>query len=179
MEILYKLGYFGPIILFITVLILMIFTSLGRCGNSEHPANIAVNTGCMPNQYSEISRCIEFFVIFYLLGMVFNNVVKNILKQPRPRGGKDIYSFEKYDKYGMPSGHSSSAMFSYIIALLYFNNPIISVVLGILVLLTLFQRIKYKKHTINQVICGSLIGGITGLICYGLMQNSKYDLKLS
>jgi len=179
MEFLYKLGYFGPIILFITVLILMIYTSAGRCGDSEHPADVSINPRRSPNKYLEISRCIKYFVIFYFLVMVFNNILKNIIKQPRPHGGEDIFSFEKYDKYGMPSGHSSSAMFSYIIAVLYFNNTIISVVLGMLLVLTLFQRIKYKKHNISQIVCGVFIGVISAFICYGFMQNSTSGLNLS
>ena len=115
-----------------------------------------------------MSRCFELFVGFYIFSMVLNHVLKQLFKQTRPRGGKAINKFDKVgiDRYGMPSGHANSAIFSLIFSILYFKDFLISIIFAIIALLTVTQRLIYKKHSLKQICWGAIIGGIMAQICY-------------
>jgi heme O synthase-like polyprenyltransferase len=68
--------------------------------------------------------------------------------------------------YGMPSGHSASIGYSIIYLLMVNHNSIwlpMSLFIGIC---TFYQRWKYKRHTIEQIIVGAISGGIIGWIFY-------------
>ena len=80
-------------------------------------------------------------------------------------------SIEKYkneERFGMPSGHAQSIFFSIVylynlkhsIPLLFSNLFIAS--------LTLYQRWKYRRHTVEQLASGSVIGGLFAWAVYSL-----------
>lgn len=110
----------------------------------------------------------EISLIYFIMSLFFqfvtpkiNHVLKILIKQPRPKGTKDIDKYEKLlDKgsYGMPSGHAQ--MHSSIITLAYYSNfpfYIICVMIVILII-SLFQRFTFKKHTISQLLFGVIVG---------------------
>jgi membrane-associated phospholipid phosphatase len=82
-----------------------------------------------------------------------------------------LSSIEKYkneERFGMPSGHAQSIFFSIVylynlkhsIPLLFSNLFIAS--------LTLYQRWKYRRHTVEQLATGSAIGGLFAWAVYSL-----------
>jgi hypothetical protein len=79
------LGYFAPYILFVFSTVLL----------------------WKRNQY------FTGYIAFYILNIIVNKIIKIIVREPRPSGGKSILSFEDgiyegVEKYGMPSGHLQS-----------------------------------------------------------------------
>ena len=46
------------------------------------------------------------------------------------------------------------------------HDPIITIIYLIIALNTGYQRIKYKNHSLMQVICGSVIGAVMGYCFY-------------
>ena len=114
-----------------------------------------------------------FYWTGWILNVFLNILLKGIFKHPRPSEDLHIFNTEKaqlkrigYDRYGMPSGHSQMAFYSASFLYFVFKNPILS--LGTLVLSTItnFQRVKYKNHTVNQVLVGSLVGAFVGYTFY-------------
>ena len=120
-----------------------------------------------------------FLLVYYFVGF-FLNVILNVIlkvtfKQPRP--SEDIRLFNiainngkrmKYDVYGMPSGHAQTSFYSLVFIYLVFKNNYLTLFYFILSLLTLYQRVKYKNHTLNQVIVGSIVGSMVGYLIFYL-----------
>ena len=112
------------------------------------------------------------FLYAYIIGGFINKqvnaVLKNIIKQPRPSDGKSIMN-ETYDGehvYGMPSFHAQSSFFS--IAYLYLTKHS-EFLLGIELLIgiaSIYQRWKYRRHTVEQLGVGSFIGIVMAYITY-------------
>jgi len=154
------IGYYGPIILGILTLFLL---------------------------YSTKTYLI-FYVVGFLLNIVVNNILKQIIKQPRPKGDLDIfdpskkhnYSHNPVQIYGMPSGHSQMVLFSTTYIYLVLKNIPLTLFYVLLTLNTIFQRIRYKNHTVMQVIVGSLVGALVAYVAYKYATNNltgKLDLK--
>ena len=147
MGLFYQVGYFGPIILFFTIIVLMLYLYGFSLGN-----------------------CLSFYIIFYFLTMTLNKMLKLFFKQSRPSGGIAINKLDRLglDRYGMPSGHANTAVFSLIFAILYFKNILISIFFVAIALMTMIQRVVYKKHSFQQVCWGALIGATMGQICFNI-----------
>ena len=113
---------------------------------------------------------LTYYIIGYFLNSGFNAYIAQ---------GKRI----GFDLYGMPSGHAQSAFYSVVFIFFALGNPIIAAIYLAIALNTGYQRVKYKNHTILQVICGSVIGAIMGCIFYffstkkiiGLLRYKKDD----
>jgi membrane-associated phospholipid phosphatase len=100
------------------------------------------------------------YLVFFIGNTIVNKILKLIIQQERPNNGVKIMN-EQYsgtEIYGMPSGHAQSSFFS--IAFLYFvkSSPTLLIIEGFIVSLTLFQRWKYRQHTTEQLLFGSLFG---------------------
>lgn len=141
-KILAYMGVYGPLINLIIYIIVEIFNILN----------------------DDISL-IYFIMSLFLqvLGVIVNGILKKLINQPRPKGKKDIDKYEKLlnkGSLGMPAGHAQ--MHSSIITLAYYSNfPFYIISLMILFLIiSLFQRFKFKKHTISQLFFGLVVGFI-------------------
>ena len=98
------------------------------------------------------------FTLFILLNCTINMTAKNILKHPRPTN-----EVMKFDNYGMPSGHAQAVWF--IVFYQYKNVSIqMSGLLILLAIISCIQRIVTRKHTIGQVIVGSIVGSSLGML---------------
>jgi len=141
MHIIDALGYYGPYLAFL-LSIFLLYTS-------------------------------KTFLIIYLIGfiinMLVNYVLKGIIMEARPAAKSPIQNPLLSNKphkgshiYGMPSGHAEGIFYStaYIIAALH--NFKISALFLLLSLNTITQRVRYKNHTVAQVIVGSIVGIIVG-----------------
>ncbi len=106
----------------------------------------------------------------YILGntanIVMNFILKNIIRQPRPKPIKDIdednssiiQQLREIDVYGMPSGHSQSAAFSTMFIYLALNQTNLLLLYLVVSGITLWQRVHYKFHTVMQVLVGAVVG---------------------
>jgi membrane-associated phospholipid phosphatase len=137
------IGYFGPIILFVSSILLLY-------------------------KYKKTNYLFGY-IIGIMLSCVSNLVLKEIIKQPRPKGNfvennhKRIFSS---DIYGMPSGHAQHVFFSTFFIYLTLQNHYIALVYLVISVLTMVQRVKYQNHTILQVIVGGIIGMILAYMAY-------------
>ena len=70
----------------------------------------------------------------------------------------------------MPSGHTQSIFFSIIFIYLALKDiKIISIYLFI-ALITMYQRVLFKEHTVLQVVAGSIAGVLFGGFIYYMAQ---------
>jgi membrane-associated phospholipid phosphatase len=119
------------------------------------------------------------YVVGFLLNILVNNILKQIIKQPRPKGDLDIfdpskkhnYSHNPIQVYGMPSGHSQMVLFSTVYVYLVFKNTPLTLFYVLLTLNTVVQRIRYKNHTVMQVIVGSFVGALVAYLVYQYATN--------
>lgn len=129
------------------------------------------------------------FVIFNFINIKLNEFLKICFREPRPEKINLVDENQKYSiitlfhgktgsphvnsahVYGMPSGHAQSGGFA--LGFLWFvkrMNPVFMLVCFLYVM-TLFQRWITKRHTIQQLFVGFLVGfGFSGLAYYGTKQ---------
>ena len=102
---------------------------------------------------------------------VLNKWFKSIILEERPKNPLVFSKYETYtqvESYGMPSGHASSVGFSTMYILLVKSHSIMLPLCIFIVLVTMYQRVKYRRHTLEQVCVGLLSGSIFGWIVYTL-----------
>lgn len=169
-DIIYYIGFNGPILNFVIVLLYLI--------------------------YYQKYTLILVFCGGFLINYIINGVLKEIIREPRPRptsyktptelqnnyllvishftNGMNNEIHNGSQKYGMPSGHAQLCFYSiaFLFAIIskrhHYWILIISTSVGIL---TIFQRLKFRHHTVNQLFAGSLVGTLMG---YGT--NSLYKM---
>jgi len=100
------------------------------------------------------------YLVIFVINIFINKVAKAIAKQPRPEDGESIMN-EKYagvEMYGMPSAHAQSVFMSLTFLYLVKESP--AWLFGELFIagLTVYQRWKYRRHTIEQLGVGAIIG---------------------
>jgi len=149
------LGYSGPVILFIFSIYLL------RIKNTF----------------------LVYYIFGYIINILINTILKYTIKNPRPDEDLSIFNASKthgkriiIDKYGMPSGHSQNTFYSlFFIFFVLFYKKIKSKYNFIIILFYIFttintsyQRIKYKNHTLFQVIIGGICGSIIGALFYNM-----------
>lgn len=121
------------------------------------------------------NRCtyLKFFIYGYAGTFILNMVLKQLIQEPRP--SKDMKTLEiaikngqriGFDKFGMPSGHAQTCGFCLAFMAMVFKSPYITMLYTIISIITMYQRYKYKNHTIMQLIIGFFIGIVTGLFVY-------------
>lgn len=152
---LYTLGRYGPFVMFIISLIILKAKTVTT----------------------------ESYVIGFVMNTLINPVIKLIVKQRRPdREKSTTYLSATIDKsknpndfkhppsfveqatdahrYGMPSGHAQTAFFSLIYIWLAYRHTPLTLVFLLLTIITCIQRIVARKHYLDQVIIGAIIGGL-------------------
>lgn len=110
-------------------------------------------------------RFIKFYILFQILNVAFNSVLKLIIKLPRPSNQSHLYNFEKkYDlkvmsgqEFGMPSGHAQSCLYS-VMTNYFLTDCRFSIFSIIISIITIIQRFKFRNHTSTQLFIGSLVG---------------------
>lgn len=101
------------------------------------------------------------------LGGLFNQLLKSILRHPRPNNTRYLNKIERCldgGVYGMPSGHAQLVGLTLCISLQMRLHPVLSLCLLTQTLVTLWQRYVYKKHTIEQLVWGLIVGYVTGFL---------------
>jgi membrane-associated phospholipid phosphatase len=133
---------------------------------------------------------LSVYVVGYVLNLIINIILKALIKQPRPSEDLSVFNASvthgkriSFDRYGMPSGHATSVFYSTAFIFFALKSPLLSIIYLIISINTGYQRIKYKNHTLMQVICGAITGTIIAYIAYlfatkklaGLLRNKKDD----
>jgi membrane-associated phospholipid phosphatase len=139
-------GYYGPIILFV-------LTFYGLINRGPY---------------------LMVFTSGSIINMFLNMFLKNIFREPRPKGQLEfIDEYSGVHNYGFPSGHAQASFFA--LAFLFFAQgpDVIIYFMTFLCGLTLYQRWKYRRHSVIQLIAGS----ITGIaFAWGLVYLTQYYL---
>ena len=119
----------------------------------------------------EQSTYLWVFIIASFCNKYINDILKEIIKQPRPVNQIDFMGetealIKGAQSYGMPSGHMQILCFS--IAYLWCLYPLYSIYLVsfIISIITFYQRWKYRRHTIEQLTWGAITGSILGYYTY-------------
>ena len=111
-----------------------------------------------------------YYIVGMFLNTIINVVLKCIIQQPRPsidanhfnlalrHFKQSIFKNGIPDIFGMPSGHTQSIVFSTIFIFLSFKKTNILLFYSIISLITMWQRVHYNFHTLNQVIVGLIVG---------------------
>lgn len=117
-------------------------------------------------------------IAWQMLNHLLNVIFKNIIQAPRPDSHKDpqfahlkpnIANFMTiHREYGMPSGHAQEIVSELIFIALYFQNPWLTVCAFGQAVLTIWQRYATRRHSAKQLIAGSSLGIIIGLIFYNI-----------
>jgi membrane-associated phospholipid phosphatase len=129
-------------------------------------------------------------LFYYIIGVFINELLNLFLKglflDPRPTYDKKLFNLAikngkrfifkngiiTYDICGMPSGHTQSVFFSTIFIYLSLKNTRIALSYLIISLITMYQRIETKQHTLFQVIVGGIVGGLFALFMFYLAKNN-------
>ena len=117
------------------------------------------------------------YFLFLGLSLFLSKIAKQLIKEPRPDRPLAYFVNESHlylneESYGMPSAHAALAAFSvtYFYSFLRKWTDPIFIVSMIIYGLTLYQRWKYRRHTILQLFAGTVLGLTIGLTP-GSMQN--------
>lgn len=120
------------------------------------------------------------YLIIFTFGSIANTLLNRVLKstwrEPRPRGQItfiDDNNITGAEQYGLPSGHAQASFFA--LAFLFLSNgpQAVLYVMTFLCAITLYQRWKYRRHTVKQLAIGSLIGA---LFAYSIVFLTEFSL---
>lgn len=122
-------------------------------------------------------------LVYYLFGaclnFMLNFVLKGIFKEPRPLEDPKLFNIAlkngvrfkfangvPYDIFGMPSNHAQEAFYSTIFIHLALNNVYVTLLYLIISLITMYQRVDRKSHSVIQVIAGAMVGSSFAYFIY-------------
>ena len=120
-----------------------------------------------------------FYIIMVLLSKLINQILKKILKDPRPKNPKKFLESEQFGhkNFGMPSGHSQFVFFTIVYNYLVINQFVPwNLLLLVIGFITIYQRYVYRNHTMKQLVVGAFIGGLLAYITYYLATYTKNRL---
>ena len=119
------------------------------------------------------------FILFYFVDYYLIGLLKNMIEEPRPKGyldkkNDDGGKYEGIAFYGMPSGHSAIVWYSTVFLWLVKRSPYLLIIELVICFNTMYQRWSFKKHSIEQLAVGALLGGSVAWISVLV---TKYAVK--
>jgi membrane-associated phospholipid phosphatase len=110
------------------------------------------------------------YLAFFCMNVYLNTLLKRIIREPRPENQKSYNLMDELttkkstngQNYGMPSGHTQSLFYSISYAYLVTKSINMLLISLCLAAITIFQRLKYKKHTVSQLMMGVFFGTLFG-----------------
>lgn len=135
MDIVNYVGYLGPHILIIMNVYVLLF---------HYPKHLYL-----------------YIPFLFINDILINPALKLLFRQSRPYGYNKVVGIDKglfTNSYGMPSGHSQSSFFS-IMYLWLVTQSGIYLLIGLYIgIITVYQRWRDKRHSIDQLIVGGALG---------------------
>lgn len=120
------------------------------------------------------------WLIIYLLGYYVNQylnvTLKLIIQEKRPTNSTNFVPWEYYNnghQYGMPSGHAQSVFYSLTFCYCVLRSVEWFYFMIFIAGLTVFQRWKYRKHSILQLCVGGTLGSLFATLVYFVMDKYK------
>jgi membrane-associated phospholipid phosphatase len=108
-------------------------------------------------------------IVVFCINIFINSGLKQWIREPRPVGGQIMANYDKYTgvlDYGMPSGHSQIA-FGLVTFVYLVKQSAINLLGGLSIIsLTVYQRWKYRRHSIEQLAIGAIVGILVAYISY-------------
>jgi len=134
-----------------------------------------ITSGITTINVLENTKYLIGFIIGGVLNYYLNGFIKLTIKQPRPTNPIhyiDDNLITGTQTYGMPSGHAQIT--SYALVFLYLINTSqnksynkIWLLLSVFIYgLTIYQRWSFRRHTLEQLAIGTLIGASFAQITY-------------
>ena len=124
-------------------------------------------------------------IVWQFASHLINISIKNTLRAPRPDSDKDPKfaslkpSFTNFmtihRNYGMPSGHAQAVISEVTFIALYFRNPLLTAIAAAQASLTLWQRYTTRRHSVKQLLAGSILGGVIGGLFYFIFEKNIPD----
>jgi len=117
------------------------------------------------------------YILLFFANSGLNRLLKILFRQKRPDNGQSFVgeSYLGNDFYGMPSGHAQSVFLSTTFVFLVKRSIWWLIFeLGISAT-TLIQRWKYNRHTVMQLVVGSIVGTVFAAFGYILSRYWVYD----
>lgn len=98
------------------------------------------------------------------LNYTVNQFLKGWIKQPRPEGGRSFMgeSYKGAENYGMPSLHAQSTAVSIAFLFLVKGFSYWTILELFVLVLVIYQRFMYKRHTLEQLAVGTMVGFVVG-----------------
>ena len=127
------------------------------------------------------------FWVFWGLDYILIGILKDWIRQPRPSGflDKENHDGDDYSKmrnssmyYGMPSGHAGLSFYSTLFIWLVNKSTSILITELTLCFLTCYHRFIYKKHTLEQLFAGAILGSFVALIAVGNLRSREPTVPL-
>ena len=121
------------------------------------------------------------FVVGIVLSIVLNKWLKSVIRDPRPThpiplrlpswssssSSTDEKWYQGSETFGYPSGHAQLAFYALtFLGLVLMHRPFLSWLFFFcffVACITLYQRWKYRRHTVEQLFAGTVLGGLLGL----------------
>ena len=126
----------------------------------------------------------DVFIVGFIINLLINGALKLLIKQRRPDKHKsdsllsaflDTSKPKKMDKneavahsYGMPSGHAQSAIYCLAYIMYTLQSTIVTLFFLFFALWTCIQRVVFKRHYVDQIIVGALVGFMLAYYSYKL-----------
>lgn len=95
------------------------------------------------------------FTLLLLCSIALNQLLKKYIKEERPVPS---------NTYGMPSGHAQMMWFIVWYNMNEIKNIHIQLFLFLSALFISYDRVRREKHTMKQVVVGTIIGSVFGYI---------------
>ncbi len=142
------IGYYGPIILLVIAIMILISRT----------------------------KTLVLYILFFIVNIFMNRSLKLLFREPRPTGNtlfNDSENTEGSEQYGMPSGHAQSVAYTATFLYLFTKSPDIFMGACFIGAITVYQRYKYKRHSISQLLAGATVGALVAGLC-----NKIYSYKV-
>lgn len=124
----------------------------------------------------EYKKAGKVMAIAFILNLIIVNILlKNIFARPRPFQvvGKFDLLIPPLNDGSFPSGHSSYAFTFFAIILLMTKSKSLKIFTGVLAFLIAFSRLYLYVHFPTDVLAGSLIGFLLGVLAIKIYDNKN------
>lgn len=126
----------------------------------------------------------SFFLLFSLgINATVNYIIKTIVARPRPihvdTFNDVINAVEKLDEsYSFYSAHSSSSFCLLLFTALYWKNKSYTILMTFWAVIVAYSRLYVGMHYPLDILCGTIMGTIFGIIGYKIYNNLRENRLL-